>query len=258
MKHIKKFSTGILYEAFINSQNFIRPNVSLIKDNNSIMYNPYIEPSNQTSYNFIDLGLPSGTKWANKNLGAENDYDTGLYFSWANAIGTTAEDIGSYNIAYYDSLNNAYTKYYEGIDDKYILDPEDDAANVIIGNGAHIPSVNQWRELSDNCTKTLVSNYNNSGINGLLCVSNINSNSIFLPAAGYFRGADSGVDISAREGYDEYGEYQSNETYHSWNDDAIYPGAGFSFEYNEINLPDTDSEVWRYWVISIRAVKDSE
>jgi len=254
MKHIKKFSTGILYEAFINSQNFIRPNVSLIKDNNSIMYNPYIEPSNQISYNFIDLGLPSGTKWANKNLGAENDYDSGLYFNWANTIGTTTEDIGSYNTAYRNS-SDEYTKYMEDIDGKYILDLEDDAANVIIGNSAHIPSVNQWKELSDNCTKTLVSNYNNSGINGLLCTSNINNNSIFLPAAGYFRGSGSGVNISDLTSYNEDGFYQSNETYHSWTDDAIYPA---SFYGGEIYLPDTDSEVWRYWVISIRAVKDSE
>ena len=206
----------------------------------------------------VDLGLPSGTLWCDKNIGAENDYDSGLYFNWGNSIGTTAEDIGSYDFIYYDSSNNSYTKYNTGIDDKYILDPEDDAANIIIGNGAHIPSVNQWKELSDNCTKTLVSNYNNSGINGLLCISNINNNSIFLPAAGYFRGSGSGVNISDLEGYNEYGEYQSNETFHSWTDNAIYPGAGFSLEYTRIDLPDTDSEVWRYWVISIRAVKDSE
>jgi hypothetical protein len=149
----------------------------------------------------------------------------------------------------------------EDIDGKYILDLEDDAANVIIGNNAHIPSVNQWKELSDNCTKTLVSNYNNSGINGLLCTSNINNNSIFLPAAGFFNGSGPSYNISNLTSYNKFGEYQSNETYHVWTDNAIYP-AGFSLEYEGINdgiwLPEEDSEVWRYWVMSIRAVKDSE
>ena len=31
----------------------------------------------------IDLGLQSGTKWANMNLGATNISDYGDYYSWA-------------------------------------------------------------------------------------------------------------------------------------------------------------------------------
>ena len=35
----------------------------------------------------VDLGFPSGTKWADRNIGALNPEDTGLYFSWGNTVG---------------------------------------------------------------------------------------------------------------------------------------------------------------------------
>ena len=39
---------------------------------------------------YVDLGLPSGTLWATKNLGATNVTDDGLYFSWGNTDGHAA------------------------------------------------------------------------------------------------------------------------------------------------------------------------
>lgn len=32
--------------------------------------------------NYVDLGLPSGTLWCTKNLGAENETDLGNYYQW--------------------------------------------------------------------------------------------------------------------------------------------------------------------------------
>lgn len=40
-------------------------------------------------YTAIDLGLPSGLKWANMNIGAEKETDYGLYFQWGNTVGYT-------------------------------------------------------------------------------------------------------------------------------------------------------------------------
>lgn len=41
------------------------------------------------SYEEVDLGLPSGLKWANKNIGAQTVDDYGTYFSWGNTDGYT-------------------------------------------------------------------------------------------------------------------------------------------------------------------------
>lgn len=35
----------------------------------------------------VDLGLPSGTRWANKNVGASDEYDNGALFIWGDATG---------------------------------------------------------------------------------------------------------------------------------------------------------------------------
>ena len=35
-----------------------------------------------TQFEYVDLGLPSGLKWAKYNLGAENETDYGDYFMW--------------------------------------------------------------------------------------------------------------------------------------------------------------------------------
>lgn len=247
MKALNKFSSLEAYNNYINNRDYITPNISLIDHNGGIYFNSY-QPISIT-YNFIDLGLPSGTLWCEQNIGAQNDYDSGLYFSWANTIGISIDDDPSnYNIAY-DDGENSFTKYMGDIDNKYILDLEDDAANVIIGNGAHIPSPDQWVELSENCTKTWITNYNNSGVNGILCTSDINDNSIFLPAAGKID-----KDNIQYDGFNFDGNYQSNETYHEWDNLYIKPT---TFTENGIYMWDDDSQITRYWIISIRAVKNS-
>ena len=40
-------------------------------------------------YKAIDLGLPSGRLWADKNIGAEKETDYGLYFQWGETVGYT-------------------------------------------------------------------------------------------------------------------------------------------------------------------------
>ena len=41
---------------------------------------------------YVDLGLPSGTKWGNMNVGAKKATDAGKYFSWGNVNGVSAGD----------------------------------------------------------------------------------------------------------------------------------------------------------------------
>lgn len=47
-------------------------------------------PVSSEGYGEVDLGLPSGIKWADRNVGAENPWDNGAYFSWGNVEGVVS------------------------------------------------------------------------------------------------------------------------------------------------------------------------
>ena len=134
----------------------------------------------------VDLGLPSGIKWASCNVGAEKPEDSGNYYAWGevfpkeNYIGTT----------YKYGNGNKFTKYCNNAsygdngftDNKTTLEPEDDAAHVNWNGSWRMPTDAEWAELIANCTWTWTTQ---NGINGYRVTSLTNGNSIFLPAAGY-------------------------------------------------------------------------
>ena len=133
---------------------------------------------------WVDLGLPSGTIWATRNVGASVPEDYGYYFAWGET-----EPKSIYNWYTYKWCNgswNSMTKYcidsyYGSVDNKRELDPEDDAAYVNWGPSWRMPSLEQFRELRDHCTWTWTTR---NGVNGQL-VTGLNGNTLFLPAAGY-------------------------------------------------------------------------
>ena len=136
----------------------------------------------------VDLGLPSGLKWASCNVGATTPEDYGNYYAWGEV--PPKDD---YSWATYKHANGAYdklTKYCNKAsygdngftDNKTTLDPEDDAATANWGNAWRIPTDAEWKELQENCTWTWTTQ---NGVNGYQVASKTNSNSIFLPAAGY-------------------------------------------------------------------------
>ena len=102
-------------------------------------------------FEYVDLGLPSGTKWAKCNVGAKNETDFGLYFSWGETegydsiINTKQFSLKYYKFSYHYS-DSAFTKYNE-TDGKTVLDLEDDAAYVNMGGRWHMPSKEQIKEL---------------------------------------------------------------------------------------------------------------
>lgn len=49
---------------------------------------------NNNGYEYVDLGLPSGTLWATCNVGASKPSDYGLYFQWGDTIGYPKDQIG--------------------------------------------------------------------------------------------------------------------------------------------------------------------
>lgn len=143
-----------------------------------------VEPSYIGKY--VDLGL--SVKWAQVNLGATSREDFGDYFAW----GETApkEHYSEINYEWFDE-NLMLTKYcsdviYGRVDDKDVLDPEDDAATVILGEGWRMPTNIEFQELLDNCIWTW-STLN--GVRGYKVTSNVpgfTDKYIFLPAGGSY------------------------------------------------------------------------
>ena len=140
----------------------------------------------------IDLGLPSGTLWANMNVGAEKPEDYGLFFAWGETTGYGTDTTDGHNFDWVDYQWYAGTyfkllKYNTSLnfgttDNKTELELDDDAAHVNWGGDWRMPTRDDVQELIDNTTSTL---YTYNGVTGVKFTSNINGNSIFLPISGY-------------------------------------------------------------------------
>ena len=154
----------------------------------------FVAPSEcmENGYEWVNLGLPSGLKWATCNVGATKPEEYGNYYAW----GETSTK-RTYSWSTYKWCNGSYdtqTKYcsrsgYGTVDSKTVLELADDAAAVNWGGAWRMPTDAEWTELRTNCTWTWTSDYNGTGVAGRIVTSNFNGNSIFLPAAG-FRGND--------------------------------------------------------------------
>lgn len=140
-------------------------------------------------YEYVDLGLSSGTKWATMNVGADSPEDYGYYFAWGE---TTTKS--TYNWSTYKWCNGSMysqTKYctkssYGKVDNKTILELSDDAANANWGGDWRMPTIEELDELRTGCTWAWT---RQNGVNGYKVTSKTNGNSIFLPAAGYRYGS---------------------------------------------------------------------
>ena len=144
-------------------------------------------------HGYVDLGLPSGLKWATCNVGATKPEEHGNYYAWGETKTKTTYDWNTYKwaTATYDAEVDWWdletlTKYntdssYGTIDNKTVLNPEDDAARANWGGAWRMPTDAEWTELRENCTWTWTTR---NGVKGYTVKSNINGNSIFLPAAG--------------------------------------------------------------------------
>ena len=148
-------------------------------------------------HTWVDLGLPSGTRWATCNVGASTPTDYGNYYAWGET--TTKETYEWSTYRYYDDSN--VTKY-TGSDNLIILEASDDAATANWGSGWRMPTVTEMQELFDNCTQSWSTQ---NGVRGRQFTGQ-NGNSIFLPAAGCFAG--SSVNYAG-----SFGRYWSSSLY---------------------------------------------
>lgn len=163
-KFIKIFDTHSQYEAYTaDTANFITPNVSFCLDvANAVHYSEYVDP--YSGHEYVDLGLPSGTKWAKVNIGASSETERGNLYMYGK--GTTQ----------YNSSDSTYN----GTENP--LAASADTAVQEWGGIWHMPTYNQIRELTANTTFEFVT------VNDVKCgkFTAENGNYILFPAVGYW------------------------------------------------------------------------
>ncbi len=133
----------------------------------------------------VDLGL--SVKWGAWNVGASKPEEYGNYYAWGETEAKTlfndhtylwydTGEYGYYYLAKYNSDPSSGT-----VDNKVVLDPEDDAAHVRFGDKWRMPTEEEFEELANYCTWTSAEL---AGIKGTWVTSTVNGNRIFLPNGG--------------------------------------------------------------------------
>ena len=112
-------------------------------------------PAKQKIIKAVDLGLPSGTKWAECNIGASAPEEYGYFYEW----GVTTPKKGEHDWGnYFDSVKGSYTEFYKFYNDggKTSLPqaPQYDVASRLLGENWHIPTEEQYNELKSMCDWT--------------------------------------------------------------------------------------------------------
>ena len=143
-----------------------------------------------SNYEYVDLGLPSGTLWATFNIGATSPEQCGDYFAWGETAPKSDYSWSTY--AHCDGTNSTMTKYcsnsrYGIYDGKTTLDAEDDAATVNWGSKWCTPTKEQFDELN-NLNYVSREWVQENGVYGCRITSKENGRSIFLPATGIYEG----------------------------------------------------------------------
>ena len=163
------------------------PYTATITEDTEFVANFKVLKGEENGYSWIDLGLPSGTKWATCNVGATTPEEYGDYFAWGETSPKTNYTWSTYK--YGNGYSSTITKYcvnssYGTVDNKTTLELADDAAHVNWGGAWRMPTKAEHDELrkSSLCTWTWTAQ---NGVNGYKVTSKKNGNSIFLPAAGY-------------------------------------------------------------------------
>ena len=146
------------------------------------------------SYEFVDLGLPSGTLWMKCNIGAEKETDYGLYFQWGDTVGydestaaahsTWSTCPGNGGASSYDK--SALTTWDTANLTDYTLNTNVDAAYAHTNGKAKMPTKAQYQELINETNNEWITI---DGVVGRKFTNKTDSSKyIFIPAAGNFGG----------------------------------------------------------------------
>ena len=134
----------------------------------------------------VDMGL--SVKWANANIGADSDYAFGDYYAWGETETKTSYLMSNYkwgSIDYHRLTKYNTSSSYGPVDNKVILEPEDDIAHIKLGGKWRMPTYEEFLELKNKCEWEWGFKEGNKG----MFVTAPNGNSLFFPCAGCYRGS---------------------------------------------------------------------
>jgi hypothetical protein len=179
----------------------------------------------ENGYQYVDLGL--SVKWATFNVGATKPEEYGDYYAWGET--ETKNDYSWSTYKWSDETGNILIKYntsiYFGtVDNKHVLDAEDDVAHVKWGGKWRMPTQSEQEELYYWCTWTCTEQ---NGVNGYLVTSKkkgYTDRSIFLPANGYLDGTE--AKQQGEEGYFLSSTLEMTHYIHFLNFDSFNPHFG--------------------------------
>lgn len=123
--------------------------------------------------NYVDLGLPSGIKWATCNIGANSPEEYGDYFVWNEIETKEMQTVRNFKTVVRKFLGLSKIDKRKKIRDK---------AKANWRDNWRLPTNREMEELVDKCTWTWTTQ---SGVNGYKVIGP-NGNSIFLPATGLY------------------------------------------------------------------------
>lgn len=222
-----------------------------VADVKQITFDDKTTPPAEAKHQAVDLGLPSGVKWATCNIGASKPEDHGDYFAWGETEPNRKNHVDKYNswaiYKWCKGTETSMSKYcaqsaYGKKDGKTTLEASDDAATQLWGKSWRMPTRDDITELIKKCkwTKTKL-----NGVKGFE-VKGPNGKTIFLPMAGLFSDED---DYSiVHEGTDAY--YYTSSLGQKYSNEACY----LYFEYEEGATSGGVEEDWRFFQYSIRPV----
>ena len=185
-------------------------------------------------HEYIDLGLPSGRKWATHNVGASKPEEYGDYYAWG-------EDITYYRhttsgLEWLDDWQEGYEKdtYEANVGELF------DTATLAFGEPWRTPTKTDWDELMDtqNCTwewKTV------NKVHGFAVTSKVNGRGIFLPAGGYYS-------YTTLDGVGTIGSY--------WSSTKVEQSATLAWSVDLFSFGPSLSDTGRYLGQSVRPVTD--
>ena len=159
---------------------------NIIPENNPSS-DPIPDPQISSDIQYVDLGLPSGTKWGDRNIGASSVNERGTFYGWGEITGTVKSQNGRYGDRILIERNVSFPV------DISTSNKDLDVAYMTLGGYWHTPTTEQMIELTTHCTWTLYENYN--GVEGLFGYevrgkNEYSNNAIFIPCNGYRNGVD--------------------------------------------------------------------
>ena len=197
---------------------------------------PEVEPT------FVDLGLPSGTLWADVNVGATAKTGIrsyGKYYSWGETAAylEPMTDYGSWtgtvNANYIkgnikEHCSNTYWKWNgtSKYNSTMLMTDEDDIASQKYGAGSHIPTATQWTELFNSAYTTWTWDATNFG--HIVTSKSDLTKSIFIPNASFYN--DQTLDDGEQgrywcKNYGTEGGSGTNNVYINKNNGYKYPSS---------------------------------